>query len=73
MMHPADEEDEKETLMRIQSKRAENEAGEAEIVRGIKCSAPSDTEDQVNFLRKVTFVKMQQCQILSDNNFRCFR
>ena len=44
-----------------ESKRAED--NEAEMVRGSqgrKRSAPSDTEDQVNFLRKVNFVKMQQ-------------
>ena len=44
-----------------ESKRAED--NEAEMVRGSqgrKRSAPSDTEDQVNLLRKVIFVKMQQ-------------
>ena len=44
-----------------ESKRAED--NEAEMVRGSqgrKRSAPSDTEDQVNLLRKVNFVKMQQ-------------
>ena len=52
-----------------ESKRAEDD--EAEKVR--KRSAPSDTEDQVNLLRNVTFVQMQQCKIQSDNNSQFFR
>ena len=54
-----------------ESKRAEDEDDEAEMVRGgqgRKRSAPSDTEDQVNLLRKVNFVKMHQHKIQSDNN-----
>ena len=51
-----------------ESKRAED--NEAEMVRGSqgrKRSAPSD-KDQVNLLRTVTCIKMQQCKIQSDNN-----
>ena len=52
-----------------ESKRAEDD--EAEKVR--KRSAPSDTEDQMNLLRNVTFVKMQPHKIQSDNNSKIFR
>ena len=53
-----------------ESKRVEDDDVKAEMVRGSqgrKRSAPSD-KDQVNLLRTVTCIKMQQCKIQSDNN-----